>query len=91
MTTSDFLTPTTLSLVEIGNPPEKLKTMPRFYDADGLVAEQHFATSQDGTQVPYFIVRPKEMKMDGSTPTLLWGYGGFEVSYTCLLYTSRCV
>ena len=82
MTTSDFLTPTTLSLVEIGNPPEKLKTMPRFYDADGLVAEQHFATSQDGTQVPYFIVRPKEMKMDGSTPTLLWGYGGFEVSYT---------
>ena len=82
MTTSDFLTPTTLSLVEIGNPPEKLKAMPRFFDADGLVAEQHFATSLDGTQVPYFIVRPKEMKMDGSTPTLVWGYGGFEVSYT---------
>jgi prolyl oligopeptidase len=82
MTTSDFLTPTSLSLVEIGRKPEKLKAMPAFFDAEGLVAEQQFATSKDGTRVPYFIVRPKHMKMDGSTPTLLWGYGGFEVSYT---------
>jgi prolyl oligopeptidase len=82
MTTSDFLTPTALSLVEIGKQPEKLKSMPAFFEADGLVAEQQFATSKDGTKIPYFIVRPKHMKMDGSTPTLLWGYGGFEVSYT---------
>ena len=82
MTTTDFLTPTTLSRVEIGQKPETLKSMPAFFDTDGLVAEQHFATSKDGTKVPYFIVRPKDMPMDGSTPTLLWGYGGFEVSYT---------
>ncbi len=82
MTTTDFLTPTALSLVDIGKQPEKLKSMPAFFEADGLVAEQQFATSKDGTKIPYFIVRPKHMKMDGSTPTLLWGYGGFEVSYT---------
>jgi len=82
MTASDFLTPTTLSLVEIGQRPKKLKSMPAFFDAKGLVAEQQFATSKDGTRIPYFIVRPKQLKMDGSAPTLLWGYGGFEVSYT---------
>ena len=82
MTSSDFLTPTTLSRVEIGQAPEKLKAMPRFFESDGLMTEQHFATSKDGTKVPYFIVRPKDMPMNGTTPTLLWGYGGFEVSYT---------
>ncbi len=82
MTTSDFLTPTTLSLVEIGQQPEKLKAMPAFFDASGMVTEQQFATSKDGTKVPYFVVRPKHILMNGSTPTLLWGYGGFEVSYT---------
>ncbi|MES2669967.1 MAG: prolyl oligopeptidase family serine peptidase [Pseudomonadota bacterium] len=82
MTTTDFLTPPTLSLVEIGKQPEKLKAMPAFFDASGMVTEQQFATSKDGTKVPYFIVRPKHVLMNGSTPTLLWGYGGFEVSYT---------
>ncbi len=82
MTTTDFLTPTTLSLVEIGQQPEKIKAMPAFFDAGGMVTEQHFATSKDGTKVPYFVVRPKHVLMNGSTPTLLWGYGGFEVSYT---------
>src|SRR5690606_30313911 len=39
-----------------------------------------FATSEDGTRVPYFMVSPKGMKLDGNTPTLLYGYGGFEIS-----------
>jgi prolyl oligopeptidase len=82
MTTTDFLTPTTLSLVEIGQQPQKLKAMPAFFEAEGLITEQQFATSKDGTRIPYFIVRPKFLPLDGSTPTLLWGYGGFEVSYT---------
>ena len=82
MTTTDFLTPTTLSLVKIGGKPERLKANPEFFDKAGLVSEQHFAVSADGTRVPYFIVRRADMKMDGNTPTLLWGYGGFEVSYT---------
>ena len=82
MTTTDFLTPTTLSMVEIGQQPQKLKSKPAFFKADGLATEQQFATSKDGTKVPYFIVRPTFLPLDGSTPTLLWGYGGFEVSYT---------
>jgi prolyl oligopeptidase len=44
--------------------------------------EQHFATSKDGTRVPYFLVRPKDLKFDGKAPTLLYGYGGFTVSMT---------
>lgn len=82
LTATDYLTPTTLSLAEIGQKPEVLKTMPAFFDASKHVIEQHFATSKDGTKIPYFIVHPKGMKLDGSAPTLLYGYGGFEVSLT---------
>lgn len=79
LTVTDYLTPTTLSLAEIGQAPEVLKRMPTFFDASKHVIEQHFATSKDGTRVPYFLVRPKELKPDGTAPTLLYGYGGFEV------------
>ena len=74
--------PSTLSLVDIGKKAEPLKTMPPFFETAGLVAEQEFAVSKDGTRVPYFIVHRKDMPLDGANPTLLWGYGGFEVSYT---------
>ncbi|KRA46358.1 prolyl oligopeptidase family serine peptidase [Pseudoxanthomonas sp. Root630] len=82
LTVTDYLTPTTLSLAEIGKQPEQLKSMPAFFDASGKKIEQHFATSKDGTKVPYFLVRPEGLKYDGSTPTLLYGYGGFEISLT---------
>jgi len=82
LTVTDYLTPTTLSLAEIGQRPEQLKSMPAFFDASGKKIEQHFATSKDGTKVPYFLVRPEGLKYDGSTPTLLYGYGGFEISLT---------
>ncbi|MCO5056114.1 prolyl oligopeptidase family serine peptidase [Thermomonas sp.] len=82
MTTTDFLSPTTLSLVEVGQAPEKLKSNPEFFNAWKEVIEQHFATSKDGTRVPYFVVRPKDRKFDGTAPTLLYGYGGFEISMT---------
>lgn len=82
LTVTDYLTPTTLALADIGKPPEVLKTMPAFFDASGKVIEQHFATSKDGTRVPYFVVHDKDMKLDGSNPTLLYGYGGFEISLT---------
>ncbi|MCC6511355.1 MAG: S9 family peptidase [Pirellulaceae bacterium] len=80
MTTTDYLTPTTLSYGVVGQPPEKLKSLPAFFDADGLEITQHFATSDDGTRVPYFMVAKKNLKLDGSHPTLLYGYGGFEIS-----------
>ncbi|WP_140726706.1 MULTISPECIES: prolyl oligopeptidase family serine peptidase [Gammaproteobacteria] len=82
LTVTDYLTPTTLALAEIGKAPETLKTMPAFFDASKDAIEQHFATSLDGTRVPYFLVRPKDLKFDGTAPTLLYGYGGFEISLT---------
>ena len=82
LTATDYLTPTTLSLAEVGQAPEQLKAMPAFFDASKDVLEQHFATSADGTKVPFFIVHPKGLAHDGKAPTLLYGYGGFEVSLT---------
>jgi prolyl oligopeptidase len=78
-----FLTPTTLYLGDAANGSLKpIKTAPARFDASNDVVEQSFATSRDGTKVPYFVVHPKEMKLDGSNPTLLTAYGGFEVSET---------
>lgn len=82
ITVTDYLTPTTLMLGDAGEnagPPEVLKKQPEFFDASRHVVEQHFATSKDGTRVPYFLVRPKDLPFDGTTPTLLYGYGGFEI------------
>lgn len=79
---TDYLTPTTLSIATVGQEPELLKSMPVFFDASGLVVEQHFATSDDGTRVPYFLVRREDLALDGTAPTLLYGYGGFEISLT---------
>ncbi|WP_238601233.1 prolyl oligopeptidase family serine peptidase [Xanthomonas arboricola] len=79
LTVEDELTPTTLSLVQIGRQPERLKALPAFFDASRFVIEQHFVTSKDGTRVPYFLVRPKALRFDGSAPTQLYGYGGFEI------------
>jgi len=58
------------------------KTEKPEFDAASEVVEQYEATSKDGTKVPYFIVHRKGIKMDGSTPTLLYAYGGFQISST---------
>ena len=50
--------------------------------ASGLEIAQHFAVSKDGTRVPYFMVAKKGLALDGTHPTLLYGYGGFEISLT---------
>ena len=83
LVTTDFLTPSTLSLTTAGGdaPPEVLKASPAFFDAAGLEITQHFATSDDGTRVPYFQVGPSDPG-PGPAPTLLYGYGGFEISLT---------
>lgn len=75
-----FLQPDTLYAVERGVEPQEVQSLPARFDADGLVTEQKFATSSDGTQVPYFVIRKAETEMNGSTPTMLYGYGGFEIS-----------
>ena len=80
MTTTDYLNPTTLSMGTIGSDPTELKRLPQFFDAKGLEISQHFVRSADGTRVPYFMVAQKDLKPTGDHPTLLYGYGGFEIS-----------
>ncbi len=75
---TDFLTPTSLFLAN-GGPATKVKSAPAFFDAEGMKVEQYEATSKDGTKIPYFLVTPKGFKADGQNPTLLYGYGGFEI------------
>ena len=78
---ADFLTPDTLYLAQAGSDErEALKARMPLFDATGMRAEQLFAKSKDGTEVPYFVVWPAGAKADGKNPTLLYGYGGFEVS-----------
>nr|WP_247710197.1 prolyl oligopeptidase family serine peptidase [Qipengyuania xiapuensis] len=79
-TSTDFLTPSTLWYSDGTGDPEVLKTSPSYFDAEGMEVEQFEATSKDGTKIPYFLVKPKGMEMDGTTPTLLYGYGGFQIS-----------
>ena len=80
MTSTDYLNPTTLSMGTIGSDPVELKRLPNFFDPKGLEISQHFATSADGTRVPYFMVSKADLKPTGDHPTLLYGYGGFEIS-----------
>jgi len=75
----DFLTPESLLLVQGDLSPEVIKTTPAWFDAKGMAVFQHEATSPDGTHVPYFVVTPEGFVADATSPTLLYGYGGFEV------------
>ncbi|HET9427291.1 MAG TPA: prolyl oligopeptidase family serine peptidase [Allosphingosinicella sp.] len=82
-TVTDYLTPTTLWFHDSEEGRlEIVKTTPPRFDASGHVVEQLEATSRDGTRIPYFLVRPRAMANDGSMPTLLYGYGGFQNALT---------
>jgi prolyl oligopeptidase len=81
LTLTDFLTPSSLYFGRVGETQrEKLKSLPSFFNESNLEITQHEAISKDGTKVPYFQVSPKGMRLDGNNPTLLYGYGGFEIS-----------
>jgi prolyl oligopeptidase len=81
MVLEDFLTPSTLSFGVAGKSGrEKLKGLPAFFNAEGLEIQQFETKSKDGTRVPYFQVSKKGLKLDGTNPTLLYGYGGFKIS-----------
>ena len=84
LVTEDYLTPPALALGSVGEAPVVLKRMPARFESDGLAVTQHWATSADGTRIPYFEVsRPGGPgAAAGPRPTLLYGYGGFEVSET---------
>jgi prolyl oligopeptidase len=59
---------------------EEMKRLPEQYDSSGLKVEQRTAISEDGTEIPYFIVMNEDTELNGKNPTLLYGYGGFEIS-----------
>lgn len=83
LTVTDFLQPTALYLALAGSDRRRtVKTLPAFFDASPYTVEQHESTSKDGTKVPYFVVMDKKTKFDGKNPTVLYGYGGFEISLT---------
>jgi prolyl oligopeptidase len=81
LTVEGFLEPTTLYYGTLGKgKATPIKHSPAFFDASKDDVSQSFATSKDGTRVPYFVIAPKHLKLDGGNPTLLYGYGGFEIS-----------
>ncbi|MBL8725771.1 MAG: S9 family peptidase [Planctomycetes bacterium] len=83
LTRTDYLQPTSLWHGTVGQgPPRRLKSLPACFDSTGLTVVQHTARSADGTEVPYFLVAKADLPHNGAQPTLLYGYGGFEVSLT---------
>jgi prolyl oligopeptidase len=77
-----FLTPDALFTVGGDNRPRLVQQMEPMFEASGLETRQYRARSRDGTEIPYFIVIPKDLDPDGTAPTYLTAYGGFGVSYT---------
>ena len=75
-----YTTPTTLYATAGDGKPQPIKSLPARFDATGLATEQYFAASRDGTRVPYFVTRSRSLT--GPAPTVLYGYGGFEISLT---------
>ncbi len=89
----NFLTPSSLFFASAETLETRLiQSAPAFFDNEGFEVWQHEAISADGTRVPYFVVGRRDMPLDGSNPTLLYAYGGFEVSqlpsYSALRGTS---
>jgi prolyl oligopeptidase len=76
-----FLTPSTLALADVAvAKADVVRAAPARFDGSRHVVEQHEATSKDGTKIPYFVVRPNGAP-NPATPTMMFGYGGFQVSY----------
>ncbi len=74
----DFLVPPSQWLVAPGTKPRMVRSEPAFFPAAGMTTVQYEAASADGTRIPYFVVLPDGFVADGTRPTILYGYGGFE-------------
>lgn len=88
VTSSSFTSPSQLCMMNANEGAQgildakRIKVLPSLYDSSNVQELQYFATSADGTSIPYFVIGPKDMVLDGLNPTLLYGYGGFEISLT---------
>jgi prolyl oligopeptidase len=80
-------TPDSLYFVSNNNKVNKISETPAFFDASGIVVEQRFATSTDGTKVPYFIMGRSEVLKRGNAPTVQYGYGGFLAAILPVYYS----
>src|SRR4029077_14454301 len=92
-TFSNFLTPSTLYYADAAkNTVKAYKSLPAFFDGSKYMVSQYKAKSKDGTMIPYFVVSSKNIKNDGTNPTLMYAYGGFEVptlpSYSAVIGTA---
>jgi prolyl oligopeptidase len=81
-TYAGFTQPTTLYLANEDGSVREVRRMPDMFNASNLVTNQYQATSRDGTRIPYFVVHRADLRYDGTNPTLLYAYGGFEVAQT---------
>lgn len=91
-TITSFTTPSIVYKYDVAtNKSEVYQKTEVDFDAEAYETKQVFYTSKDGTKVPMFITYKKGIKMDGNNPTLLYGYGGFNVSLTPSFSTSRLV
>ena len=79
-TFESFLTPPSLYVYGGHGAPQLVKSQQAVFDARGVTVRQYWTTSKDGTKVPYFLVRPRKAR--GPIPTILYGYGGFQLSLT---------
>lgn len=78
---SNHLTPSTLYYYNAASKDLKaVKSLPAMFDKTGLTVDQHFMTAKDGVRVPYYLIRKENIEYNGKNPTILYGYGGFEVS-----------
>ena len=83
LSVTSYLTPTSQWIADAsGGTPQQVRSLPARFDASPHLVEQFWAVSKDGTRVPYFVVRRKDLKPDGSAPALLYAYGGFQISQT---------
>ncbi|WP_082565481.1 prolyl oligopeptidase family protein [Duganella sp. Root1480D1] len=80
---TSFTTPTTIYRLDLKSGKSSIYRQPKVdFDPNAFDTRQEFFTSKDGTKVPMFIVSKKGLKLDGSNPTYLYGYGGFNISLT---------
>ena len=77
---SNFLEPSSIYHASDGADYKKIKSRKNSIDPEKYRVEQNFVSSADGTSIPYFLISRKDIKLDGKNPTILYGYGGFQIS-----------
>ena len=77
---SNFLEPSSIFHASDGADYKKIKSRKNSIDPEKYRVEQNFVSSKDGTSIPYFLISRKDMELDGDNPTILYGYGGFQIS-----------